>query len=102
MNRVVATQQISSMIFVGNCKQLHHLLMEASDDTTATNRCLLVIVKALEGVKDPSDGIQLRCEPTPSGRDFNDGPCMKQKREPTSDLYPANCLTVAPKLFTLA
>ena len=72
VNRVIATQQLSTMVFVGNCKQLHHLLMESNEDTTSTNRCLLVITKALEGVKD-SDGIQLRCEPVPTGRDFNDG-----------------------------
>ncbi len=45
-NRVIATgttpsSELSTMIFVGNCKQLHHLLMESDVDTSATNRCLI-------------------------------------------------------------
>ncbi len=78
-NRVIATgttpsSELSTMIFVGNCKQLHHLLMESDADTSATNRCLMIIQESLKDLSDVIDpSISLSCHPFATGRDFNDG-----------------------------
>ncbi len=83
-NRVIATgttpsSELSTMIFVGNCKQLHHLLMESDANTSSTNRCLMIIQESLKDLFDVIDtSISLSCHPFATGRDFNDG--KKEKR----------------------
>jgi hypothetical protein len=91
-NRVSAPAgHLSSMVIVGTCKQLQHSLMEDNTPTTPSNLCLRHIIRTLDAAQDvDDDGVSLRCNPLPTGREMNDSPCMKAKHI-DGEYYPAAC-----------
>ena len=91
---------MSPVVVLGKCKQLRHLLMEPHDAMfpNSSNMCVQSILQTIDRVTPWN-------LPTPCGRDFNDGPCIKTNSKvvapPESHAQPGESLEEGKSSVTL-
>ncbi len=90
------TPTLSPIIILGNCKQLHNIVLEGPG-ATSTDICIRSVMKAIKKATG-EDGTQLDFTQEPIARCFNDGPCMKRCRS-EDNTYPYECLPLSTTLY---
>ncbi len=83
-----SSPRISPIVLLGNCKQLHQLLLEGSG-ATSTDICIRSVLRALHKATG-EDGTLLYFTEQATARCFNDGPCMKRARS-AENTYSYEC-----------